>query len=277
MSSSGRRDRRRRSNSANFEMLHGQHVIGAALAARRRRFHRLLVRHGEVRDDIKPLIDLARAMAIPVEAMEGRALADIAASDDVGFQGLVLEAGPLPVLDRPQSLFDSAISPAECSSRRLVALDGVEDPRNLGAIARVAESAGAIGLLLTDRRSPPLTPVATRASAGALEWLPVCRVPNLSRALDGLKKSGVWVVSADPDASDTLFGLPDRLLSGDVVVVLGAEGSGLRPSIREQVDHPVRIPMLGRTESLNVATAAAVILFEMVRRSRQFGSSSGSI
>lgn len=276
MSSSGRRDRRRRSNSAHLEMLHGQHVISAALAARRRRFHRLLVRHGEMRDDVKPLVDLARAMAIPVESMEGRALAEIAASDDVGFQGLVLEAGPLPVLDRPQSLFDSAISPTECRSRWLVALDGVEDPRNLGAIARVAESAGAIGLLLTDRRSPPLTPVATRASAGALEWLPICRVPNLSRALEGLKKSGVWVVSADPDAQDTLFGLPDRLLSGDVVVVLGAEGSGLRPSIREQVDHPVRIPMLGRTESLNVATAAAVILFEMVRRSKQFESRIGS-
>jgi 23S rRNA (guanosine2251-2'-O)-methyltransferase len=271
MSSSGRRERRHRSNSLQHERLSGQHVIGAALAARRRRFHRMLIRQGEVRDDVRALVDLALSMGIPIESMDGRALADLAETDDVGFQGLVLEAGPLPVLDRPESLFGPESGSIERTARWLVALDGVEDPRNLGAIARVAESAGAVGLLVTDRRSPPLGPVATRASAGALEWLPVCRVPNLSRALDALKKVGVWVVAADTDANDTLFSLPDRLLSGDLVVVLGAEGRGLRPSIRDQVDHPVRIPMRGRTESLNVSTAAAVILFEMVRRSERVG------
>lgn len=276
MSSSGRRERRHRSNAIQLERLSGQHVIGAALAAGRRRFHRLLIRHGDVRDDVAALVDLARSMKIPIESMEGRALADLAETEDVGFQGLVLEAGPLPVLDRPESLFDPESVSGERRARWLVALDGVEDPRNLGAIARVAESAGAVGLLVTDRRSPPLGPVASRASAGALEWLPVCRVPNLSRALDSLKKAGVWVVAADTDATDTLFGLPDRLLSGDLVVVLGAEGRGLRPSIRDQVDHPVRIPMLGRTESLNVSTAAAVILYELVRRSGEVGFDVGA-
>lgn len=266
MSSPGRRDKRRRAPSARLERLHGQHVIEAALAAHRRRFHRLLVRHGDLRDDLQSMVDRARAIGIPVEWMEGRALADLAGSEDLGFQGMVLEAGPLPVLDGPQSVLGPGAPGRAAPGRWLVALDGVEDPRNLGAIARVAESAGAVGLLLTDRRSPPLGPVATRASAGALEWLPVCRVTNLARSLEALKRDGAWVVAADPAAPESLFGLPDRLLSGDLVVVLGAEGRGLRPSIRQQVDHPVRIPMLGRTESLNVSTAAAVILFEMVRR-----------
>jgi len=267
MSSPGRREKRRRSHSTRLERLHGQHVIEAALAARRRQFHRLVVRQGDLRDDLRSMVDRAREVGIPVESMEGRALAELAGSEDLGFQGMVLEAGPLPILDGPQSLLGAGRAGADGRGRWLVALDGVEDPRNLGAIARVAESAGAVGLLVTDRRSPPLSPVATRASAGALEWLPVCRVTNLSRALDGLKRDGVWVVAADPAAPESLFGLPDRLLSGDLVVLLGAEGRGLRPSIRQQVDHPVRIPMLGRTESLNVSTAAAVILFEMVRRS----------
>jgi 23S rRNA (guanosine2251-2'-O)-methyltransferase len=177
---------------------------------------------------------------------------------------MVLEAGPLPVLADVEALLEAM--PAAAGGRRLVALDGVEDPRNLGAIARVAEAAGATGLLMTERRSPPLGPVAARASAGALEWLPVCRVPNLVRALERLKKRGLWVVGADPDAEQTLFDIPDRLLAGDLVVLLGAEGRGLRPSVKEAVDHPVRIPMRGRVESLNVASAAAVLLFEMVRR-----------
>jgi len=119
---------------------------------------------------------------------------------------------------------------------------------------------------MTRRRSPPLSPALARASAGAIDWLPVARVANLVRALEELKTKGFWVVGADPEAKMELYELPDRLLLGDLVVVLGAEGRGLRPGVRAAVDHPVRIPMRGRVASLNVASAGAVLLYELLRR-----------
>jgi 23S rRNA (guanosine2251-2'-O)-methyltransferase len=107
-----------------------------------------------------------------------------------------------------------------------------------------------------------------RASAGAVEWLPAARVPNLPRALKFLKSEGFWIFGSDPEAADDVFSAPDRMLAGDRVLVLGAEGRGLRRGVDQVLDHRVRIPMAGRVASLNVATAAAVLLFEFRRRSR---------
>jgi len=173
---------------------------------------------------------------------------------------VLLEAGPLP-----QSSLEEMLA-RDGSDRRVVLLDGVEDPHNLGAIARVAEGAGAIGLVTTHRRAAPLSPAASRASAGALEWLPVARVPNLRRAMESLKQAGFWLVGADPGAPDTIFELEPRLLRGDLGVVLGAEGRGMRQSVASALDFRVRIPMSGQVGSLNVSTAAAVILYELARR-----------
>ena len=135
------------------------------------------------------------------------------------------------------------------------------------AIQESAESAGARGLILTDRRAPPITAAVSRASAGAVEWLPIARVPNLGRALSDLKEAGFWVVAAAPDDEGSLFSMEDRILTGNLVVVLGAEGAGIRRSILEQADHRVGIPMRGHVASLNVSTAGAVILYDLLRRS----------
>ena len=159
-------------------------------------------------------------------------------------------------------------SPRRCR----VALDGVEDPQNVGAIARVAEAAGASGLILTRRRAPPLGPAVARASAGAIEWLPVARVPNLSRALNQLKNHDFWIFGADPEGDLDVYQLTDRMLAGHRVVVLGAEGAGLRPGVVRVLDHRLCIPLAGRVGSLNVSAAAAVVLFEMGRRSRHKGA-----
>jgi 23S rRNA (guanosine2251-2'-O)-methyltransferase len=267
--SSHRRPGGRRRPQSRLERLHGRHVLAAALASGRRRIERLLVAEDSGRSDVEPLIARARTLGVPVVTVERQSLGDLVDAGEAGLQGAVLEAGPLPELSDVGEL--ARPSGPDPGRRLLVALDGVEDPRNLGAIARVADAAGATGLLLTERRAPPLGAAASRASAGALEWLPVGRVPNLARALEVLKDLGFWVVAADPDAAETVFEVPDRLLSGDLVVVLGAEGRGLRPSIRERVDHPLRIPMQGRVESLNVSTAAAVLLFEVLRRAGRDG------
>ncbi len=249
---------------AGTELVYGIHPVLEALRARRRRLLRLRVREGHGRAELIPVLEAARAAGTPVEEVSAAELAARLA-EGANHQGVSLEAGPIPTLDL------EGLCAAGTAPRTLVALDQVEDPQNLGAIARVAEAAGASGLLLTDRHSPPLSPAVSRASAGAIEWLPTARVPNLVRALNQLKERGFWVFGAEADASDSLFELPDRLLRGERIVLLGAEGRGLRPGVQGAVDHRVRIPLGGRVASLNVATAAAVVLFELARRSHPAG------
>ena len=227
-----------------------------ALRARRRALRRLRIRKGRRGPEALEILEAARSAGVPVEEVDAEALA-VGLPPGTAAQGVVLEAGPLPELP----LVELARTGPE--PRRIVALDGVEDPQNVGAIARVAEACGACGLLLTRRHAPSLGPTVSRASAGALEWLAAARVPNLGRALDQLKGEGFWVFGCDPEQGEDLFTLSERVLGGNQVVVLGAEGRGLRPGVQRALDHRVRIPMAGRVASLNVAAAAAVVLFEL--------------
>jgi 23S rRNA (guanosine2251-2'-O)-methyltransferase len=146
----------------------------------------------------------------------------------------------------------------------LLALDGITDPGNLGALLRSAEAAGAHGALIPSRRAAEVTPVVEKASAGALEHLILDRVVNLNRALEEIRTAGVWVVGLDGDAAGTLWTC--ELLTEPVVLVVGAEGRGLGRLIAERADALVRIPMGGRIDSLNAAAAGAVALFEAARR-----------
>jgi 23S rRNA (guanosine2251-2'-O)-methyltransferase len=144
----------------------------------------------------------------------------------------------------------------------LVCLDQVTDPRNLGAVCRSAEGAGATGVVLPAHRSARVTPAVARSSAGAVEHLPVAVVPNLARWLNDVKSGRLWVWAAD--VGGTPMGEAD--LRGGVALVFGAEGQGLRPLVRKACDGAVSIPLLGRTESLNVSVAAAVLLYEARRQ-----------
>lgn len=248
--------------------LTGIQAVREALRARRRPLYRLLLRPGPVRAEVADLERLAEAAGVPVESRdaggaEPRGRRGGRSGGDVPHPGVVLEAGPLPELPL-ETLAAAATGP----HTTLVALDGVEDPQNLGAIARVADAAGAAGLVLTRRRAPPLSAAVARASAGAIEWIPAARVANLGRALEQLQREGFWTFGADPEGAEGLFALPDRALRGRRVLVLGAEGRGLRPGVARRLDHRVRIPMHGQVASLNVAAAAAVVLFELARRDR---------
>jgi 23S rRNA (guanosine2251-2'-O)-methyltransferase len=140
----------------------------------------------------------------------------------------------------------------------VVALDEVQDPRNLGAVCRVAECAGAAGVVIPERRSAEVTAVVCKASAGAVEHLPVARVRNLADYLRDAKETGAWVYGAS--ASDAVpYDRPDY--RGRVVVVFGSEGRGLRPRVREMCDQLVALPMLGKLDSLNVSSAASAIVY----------------
>lgn len=146
----------------------------------------------------------------------------------------------------------------------VVVLDGITDPHNLGAIARAAEVAGACGLVLPRRRSAHHSPAAEKTSAGALSWLPVVVVPNIATGLRQLAGVGYWSVGLTGDADTTVW--DSSLLDDRVALVIGAEGAGLSRLVAERVDQVVAIPMRGRIGSLNASTAAAVALFEVVRR-----------
>jgi 23S rRNA (guanosine2251-2'-O)-methyltransferase len=144
----------------------------------------------------------------------------------------------------------------------LVALDQVTDPRNLGAVIRSADGAGATGVVLPAHNSARVTPAVARSSAGAVEHLPVAVVPNLARYLKEIKRPRLWVWAAD--AAGTPMGEAD--LSGGLTLVFGAEGKGIRPLVRKTCDGAVSIPLAGQVESLNVSVAAAVLLYEARRQ-----------
>ena len=172
-------------------------------------------------------------------------------------QGVVAEVDPYPYAGAAELLADP--------KGLLVALDQVQDPRNLGAVCRSAEAAGAAGVVIPERRSAAVTAVACKASAGAVEHLAVARVRNLADWLGEAREAGFWAWGAEAEAP-TIYTEAD--LKGGTVLVLGGEGKGLRPRVAASCDGLVAIPQKGETASLNVSAAASVLLFEALRQRR---------
>ena len=180
-------------------------------------------------------------------------LAEIAGSD--AHQGVCAHVSEFAYADADELL--------RADSPLLVALDEVTDPQNLGAVIRTAEVAGATGVVIPERRSADITPAVCKASAGAVEHLPVARVRNLADFLEQAKEAGCWSYGAAADAPQSYR---DVDYSGGAILVLGAEGRGLRPRVAAVCDQLIAIPQHGRIDSLNVSAAAAVLVFEIVAR-----------
>jgi 23S rRNA (guanosine2251-2'-O)-methyltransferase len=172
-------------------------------------------------------------------------------------QGVVAEVDPYPYAD-PGSLFEG-----DDGEGLVVALDQIQDPHNLGAVCRAAEVAGAAGVVIPERRAASITPAACKASAGAVEHLPVARVRNLADWLAEAKEATAWIYGADADSERRYT---DVDWTGRAVLVLGSEGKGLRQRVAKSCDELVSIPVAGRVGSLNASVAAAVILFEARRQ-----------
>jgi 23S rRNA (guanosine2251-2'-O)-methyltransferase len=170
-------------------------------------------------------------------------------------QGVVAELAPRRFLSVRELLAGSPTL--------LVALDGIQDPQNLGAILRSAEACGAEGAIIPDRRGAPLGPAAVKASSGASELLPLCRVGGLAGALPEVSRAGLWCVALDPHGEQPAWEFDFRQ---PVCLVIGAEGAGLHRLVRERCDVGVRIPLRGGVESLNASAAAAALLYEVVRQ-----------
>jgi 23S rRNA (guanosine2251-2'-O)-methyltransferase len=173
-------------------------------------------------------------------------------------QGVVARVGPYPY----SGLEELLVAPDPL----IVVLDGVTDPRNLGAVLRAADGAGASGVVVPKDRAVGVTPVTVKASAGASEHIRVARETNLRRALERMKEAGVWVYVAEDTARVRATVYTDLDLSGPVALVLGSEGRGIRRLVREGCDDTLSIPMRGAVSSLNVSVAAAVLLFEARRQ-----------
>jgi 23S rRNA (guanosine2251-2'-O)-methyltransferase len=231
---------------ARRSIIYGRNPVAEAFKGRRR-VHRVW----RAKDSHTPRIP----DEVPVSEADRRALDELCGSPD--HQGIVAEVDSFPYANAEDLLrSDDAL---------VVALDQVQDPQNLGAICRSAESAGVAGIVLPERRSADVSAAVCKASAGAVEHLPIARVRNLADFLVKARDLGAWIYGAATEGGDPYTEIDYR---GRTVLVLGGEGAGLRPRVRAACDRLVSIPMRGKTGSLNVSAAAAVLLFEALRRRR---------
>jgi 23S rRNA (guanosine2251-2'-O)-methyltransferase len=239
----------------------GRHAVLEALRAGGRRIIRIHMLRGGGGGIMREIASCARSRGIEVAVAERAELQALAGH--VPHRGVVavVSGGPAAGETSVDDLLDRARAAGDPAF--IVALDELKDPQNVGAILRTAEGAGAHGVVMTANRSASLGAGVERASAGAVEYVPVARVVNMRSALVRLKESGCWVVGADASATKE-YTRAD--LTGPVVLVLGEEGRGLRDLTRRCCDDLVRIPMRGKVESLNVSASAAVLCYELVRQ-----------
>jgi 23S rRNA (guanosine2251-2'-O)-methyltransferase len=251
----------RRQDLTHDAQIEGRHPVLEALRAGRP-VRRLVVARGSARA-LQPLVGEARRRGVPVQEVDATVIDRLAQTRTP--QGVIAYAAAHELVDL-EALFAAARARGEPPF--LLLLDGVEDPGNLGAILRSADAAGVHGVVIPQRRAVGLTPTVAAASAGAIEHVPVAVVPNLAQAVELLKTRGVWVIGADPGAAQILY---DASLRPPIALVVGSEGRGLSRLVRERCDTLVRIPMHGTTASLNVAAAAALVVFEVRRQMRGTG------
>lgn len=239
------------------ETIYGMHAVRAMLERHADRI--LNVRLAQQRDDsrARELLDLAQRHGRPVQRVEMGALRH--ELGDVTHQGVAAEITPLA----PWSEDDLLTALQTQRAPLLLALDGVQDPHNLGACLRTADACGALAVIVPRDRAAQLTPAVRKVAAGAAETTPVVAVTNLVRTLKLLKEAGLWIVGADAAATVAARAVDFR---GPLLLVLGAEGTGLRHLTRQYCDFLVSLPQRGAVESLNVSVAAAMLLYEALRQ-----------
>ena len=246
------------------ERLYGITPVEGALRAGKRKIFRILVKEGRHSPRLEEVIDLARDRAIPLEVTSPTNLEQLAGSGT--HQGIVADCGALPLGSEKDALNwePSPTDDDQARSSLLIALDEIQDPQNLGAVVRNAAVFGATGVVLPRNHSAPLSPAASKASAGWLEQFPLYDAPNLARFLDAAKKAGFWIAGTDQDGNTPLESFNN---DQPLVLVLGNEGRGLRSLVREKCDFTLAIPTQGEG-GLNVSSASAVLLYQLTLNSK---------
>src|SRR5271168_5023534 len=243
-----------------MEVLYGLHPVEEAIRSGGRRLECVSVARERRDERLERLIELCKAAGVRVSIEPREQLTRLARTD--------AHQGVLAVVRERQFLgVEDLLADKDADRHRFfLALDGIEDPHNLGALLRTADGAGVDGVVIPERRSAPVSATVAKTSAGASEHVRIARVTNFVRALEQMKTANVWVLGLDergtPDYTDFDF-------RTDCVLVLGREGAGLHDLVKKTCDHLLRIPMAGMVSSLNVSVAGAIVMYEAMRQRRQ--------
>lgn len=239
------------------EFVAGRNSVAEVLKSGRS-INKILVAKGERHGAIREIIGQARSQGLVIQEVEPAKLDQI--TEGVRHQGVVAMVAPVAYAE-----IEDILGRAQENGEQpfIVLLDELEDPHNVGAILRTSDATGVHGVLLPKRRSSPLTATVAKTSAGAVEYVPVARIGNISQTLKKLKKQGLWVVGADMDGDKNYY---EADLTGPIVVVVGSEGQGMGRLTKEECDFVVRIPMKGKITSLNASVACSLLLYEVLRQ-----------
>jgi len=238
-----------------LSVIFGRNPVLEALKSQREIEKLVVIKNGE--GSIKRIERMARESKIPIQYVDKKALDRFAGSSK--HQGVAAQTSPYKYYE-----VDDILARASDKGEEpfLMILDNIEDPHNLGAIIRTADGAGAHGIIIPKRNAVGLTETVGKASAGAVEYLPVAKVTNIANTIDKLKALGLWVVSCDMDGE--LYYEAD--LTGPIAVIIGSEGKGISRLVKEKSDFVVSLPMEGNISSLNASNAAAVLMYEINRQ-----------
>ena len=240
----------------NENQLEGRNAVLEVLKSGRD-IEKIIVQKGNVEGTIRRIVGIAKEKGVVVQEVVKQKLDEM--SQTKNHQGVIAIVSEHEYAD-VEDIINSAESKGE--KPFIIILDNITDPHNLGAIIRTAECAGAHGVIIPKRRSVGLTAVVGKTSAGAIEYMPVARVTNIARTIDGLKSRGIWVACADMGGDDYF----DASLDGALALVIGSEGEGVSRLVKEKCDFTVSIPMYGKISSLNASVAAALLMYEAVRQ-----------
>ncbi|MCW8276360.1 23S rRNA (guanosine(2251)-2'-O)-methyltransferase RlmB [Pseudomonas sp. PCH199] len=240
-----------------LEKIYGVHAVEALLRHHPKRVKQIWLAEGRSDPRVQTLIELANENRVQVGQAERR---EMDAWVEGVHQGVVADVSPSQVWG--EAMLDELLDRTEGAPLLLV-LDGVTDPHNLGACLRSADAAGALAVIVPKDKSATLTPTVRKVACGAAEVIPLVAVTNLARTLEKLKQRGLWVVGTAGEAEVSLY---EQDLTGPTILIMGAEGSGMRRLTRDLCDYLVRLPMAGSVSSLNVSVATGVCLFEALRQ-----------
>lgn len=241
------------------DMVAGRNAVMEALKGSRS-VNKLMIANGSTEGSIKEIIAVAKEKGIIIQYWDRSKLDSIARG--IRHQGVLAQVAPVQYAE-----LDDILQVAKDRNEPpfIVLLDELEDPHNLGAILRTADAAGVHGVLIPKHRSCPLSATVAKTSAGAVEHVPVARVGNLVQTIKKLKQEGLWVAAADMDGKDYY----DTDLTGPLLLIIGSEGQGVGRLVKEQCDFVVRIPMVGKINSLNASVAGSILMYEAMKQRRK--------
>ena len=241
------------------DMVAGRNAVMEALKGSRS-VNKLMIANGSTEGSIKEIIAVAKEKGVNIQYWDRSKLDSIARG--IRHQGVLAQVAPVQYAELEDIL---QVAKDRNEPPFIVLLDELEDPHNLGAILRTADAAGVHGVLIPKHRSCPLSATVAKTSAGAVEHVPVARVGNLVQTIKKLKQDGLWVAAADMDGKDYY----DTDLTGPLLLIIGSEGQGVGRLVKEQCDFVVRIPMVGKINSLNASVAGSILMYEAMKQRRK--------